>query len=442
MAKAPRPAPGPGRTAPLTKAALLASPLAALDAAFSAQEPIKSPIGGQAVLEGVMMRGDDLWTVAVRTPQGEIKSRSTPHKAWSKRRKFFGLPLVRGPVVLIDSLVVGLKALNFSAEEAAAAEIAAAETAKQAKTAETPETSDTAETENHKTAAAADAEAPNAAKRTEIADIPEAANIAPRLENSPEASKPALFEPSPTDLAPANPDNARAPKNKPALGNLALAFSMIAGIALAMVLFVALPHVLSLLLGQAAGYDERGVLFHLIDGIFKFIILILYIHAIGLMSEIGRLYAYHGAEHKAIHVFEAKLPLTPEAAKPFPTWHPRCGTAFLFLVLALSVLFFAMIFPILFRFDHLGRVQAALAGVGIKIVLMLPLAALAYELTRLASRHEGNRILAAMIWPGLLLQRLTTREPDLSQLEVAIHSLKSVLSASKAGPMAEATNGH
>jgi uncharacterized protein YqhQ len=339
----------------------LAASLAAK--AGSPLDPKLSPVGGQAVLEGVMMRGDNAWTVTVRAPGGDLKVRESPHKAWSKRRKLLGLPLLRGPVVLLDSLVVGLKALNWSAEVAVAEDPA----------------------------------------------------------GSPEAP----------------PASSQKTKKKPSFGTAEIAVSLALGVGLALALFVALPHALSLLMGSALGYDERGLAFHLVDGVLKFAILVLYIWGIGHMPEIGRLYAYHGAEHKAIHVYEGGLPRTPESAAPFPTWHPRCGTAFLFLVLALSVLFFAAVFPLLFRFDSLGRVAAAFAGVGVKIALTLPLAALAYELTRLAGRHDQNRLFRAMIWPGLVLQRLTTREPDASQLEVAFRSLESVL-ARLAAPREEA----
>ena len=419
------------------------------------------------------MRGDDLWTVTVRTPDGELKEKLTPHRAWSRRRKLLGLPLVRGPIVLADSLVIGLKALNFSAEEAVAFEMAKAESPELLKSPElsgsseidkSPPLSKSSLSSSSQTSAPASSEAAPSASFETAAPAPSEATSSdtanpprPDLKADPLESFPAQADPKAKPQK-NKPHKNKPHKDKPALGNLALGASLAAGICLALVLFVALPHVLSLLLGNAAGFDERGILFHLVDGILKFAILILYIKAIALMPEIGRLYAYHGAEHKAIHVYEARLPLTPEAAKPFPTWHPRCGTAFLFLVLALSVLFFAIAFPVLFRFESLGRFQAALAGVGVKMALMLPLSALAYELTRLAAKRDESRVFAAMIWPGLVLQRLTTREPNPAQLEVAIHSLKSVLAFTKApaaqgvsaimrpaspeGAFPEAANGH
>ncbi|MDR1308550.1 MAG: DUF1385 domain-containing protein, partial [Deltaproteobacteria bacterium] len=152
-----------------------------------------------------------------------------------------------------------------------------------------------------------------------------------------------------------------------------------------------------------------------------------YVWGIGLIPDIARVYAYHGAEHQAIHVYEAGLPLSPSEARAFPTWHPRCGTAFIFLVLSASILFFAIAFPLLAPFGGLERLPRALAGVGLKVLFTPLLAAVAYEITRLAGRPESGRLWRALVWPGLILQRITTRHPDEAQLEVAFKSLEAVL---------------
>jgi uncharacterized protein YqhQ len=346
--------------------------------------------------------------------------------------------------------VVGFKALNFSAEVAVAEEEAGKaksekDKAKKAKAEiskpgqsgpEEPETASAPAPGEPSAASPAAAPGDEAA----LADA-EASQAIETAESNEPTGQSSLEEgsgnvPDPSKASADGQSLKKKTKDSASFGPLEMAITLGVGISLALVLFVALPHVLSMFVGRAAGFDERGLVFHLVDGLLKFGIFILYIWGIGRLPEIGRLYAYHGAEHKAIHAYEAKLPLTPESAAPFPAWHPRCGTAFIFFVLALSVLFFAAIFPLLFRFDSLGRLQAALAGVGVKIVLMLPLSALAYELTRLAGRHDQSRFFAAMVWPGLLLQKLTTREPDSSQLEVALHSLESVLAGSKSGPQA------
>ena len=304
-------------------------------------------VGGQAVIEGVMMRGPDRWAVAVRREDGRVETSVTPYRGWAKRFPVLGRPVLRGGVVLLESMIIGLKALNFSAE------IAARET-------------DSLQ-----------------GKRGEEA-------------------------------------------GKPALGFWALAFTLITAFALAMGLFVALPHVASVLAGKFWGFDESSGFFHLLDGLIKFALFIGYVWAIGLIPDIGRVYAYHGAEHKAIYTFEAGEPLSAERAARHPSWHPRCGTAFIFLVLALSILFFAAVFPLVFNTEG-ASIGRTVAGIGLKIVLMLPLAGLAYEVTRLAGKSSPNSVWRGMLWPGLLLQRLTTRKPDDAQLEVALEALKKAV---------------
>jgi uncharacterized protein YqhQ len=210
-----------------------------------------------------------------------------------------------------------------------------------------------------------------------------------------------------------------------------LVLSLVLGIGLSLLLFVFIPHVLSLWMGNYGGFDESKLSFHAIDGALKFGIFLAYIWGIGLIPEIRRVYCYHGAEHQAIYVYEAGLELEPDSAMRFPTWHPRCGTAFLFLVLAASILFFALVFPLAFDFSHLARVPRALLGVGIKILFTPFLAAVAYEVIRMAGKQKPNPFWRALVWPGLLLQLITTRRPDRGQLEVAFCSLKAVLPAEK-----------
>ncbi|MDR2367772.1 MAG: DUF1385 domain-containing protein [Deltaproteobacteria bacterium] len=335
-------------------------------------EPQKN-VGGQAVIEGVMMRGRDSWAVMVREPDGGITGQTKPHKAWNRRAPW-KYPFLRGLAVLLESLVLGIKALNYSTEVAVSS-----------------------------------IEEQEKAKKAEKKALKDAKN---GIVSPPEAP----------DLAKAKP-GAEAKKSH----TLEIVLGLTVGIGLGVVLFVALPHVLSFWLGQIGGFDESTFLFHLLDGLLKFGIFLAYIYLIGLIPDIARVYAYHGAEHQAIHVYEAGLPLEPSSAKAFPTWHRRCGTAFLFLVLAASLLFFAIVFPLLPSFDGLSRVPRILAGVGIKILLTPLLAAMAYEVTKLASRPNSGPVWRAMVWPGLLLQRLTTRKPDDSMLEVAFRSLTAVL---------------
>ena len=347
-----------GRAAARTRlrgALLLPLTVMDIDPAVDAPaSPFPSPacpsitVGGQAVIEGVMMRGPDRWTVTVRRADGTLESSVTGYRGWAKRWPLLGRPFLRGAVVLLESMVVGLKALNYSAEIAAGDE----ESAK---------------------------------------------------------AKPAAEDPA-------------AAKPKPALGFWALTLTLVSAFALAMGLFVAVPHVVSVLLGLVWGFSESSAVFHLVDGVIKFALFIAYVWAIGLLPDIRRVYAYHGAEHQAIFTFEAGEPLTPAMAARHPACHPRCGTAFIFLVLALSILFFAAVFPIFFATGEASIFRTVL-GVAVKIALMLPLAGLAYEVTRLAGQASPRSFWRALLGPGLLMQRLTTRKPDEAQLEVALNAL-------------------
>ena len=352
-----------------------------------AQAPSRPPtpknVGGQAVIEGVIMRGEDRWAVMVREPGGAVVGQTNPHAPWNRSQPW-KFPFILGVAGVVESMVLGVKALNYSTE-VAVANIEAEEKAKK-------------ETKR------LEKEAKKAAKKA-LPKAPVAASVA---------------------------DPPKADKKKS--HGLEIAMGLVVGLGLGVILFVALPHALSYWLGYLGCFDESSFLFHLLDGIIKFAIFLAYVYLIGLIPDIARVYAYHGAEHQAIHAYEAGLPLQPGAAKSFPTWHPRCGTAFLFLVLAASLLFFAIIFPLLPSFDSLSRVPRILAGVALKILCAPFLAGLAYEITRLASKPNSGRLWRAMVWPGLVLQRLTTRQPDDSMLEVAFKSLEAVMPEPKKAP--------
>jgi uncharacterized protein YqhQ len=339
----------------------------------------------------------------VREPNGEITGQTKPHKAWNSRKPW-NYPFARGLAVLIESMVLGIKALNYSTL------VAVADIEEQQK----------AEKVAKKAAKAANKLAKTLAKKE--------ANLSASLDQPSHDSE--------TPLVVSDEPGQKAESKDKSSHTLEIVLGMTLGLGLGVVLFVALPHLLSFWLGGLGGFDESTFLFHFIDGLIKFAIFLAYVYFIGFIPEIARVYAYHGAEHQAIHVYEAALPLEPGSAKAFPTWHPRCGTAFLFLVLAASLLFFAIVFPLLPSFSELSRVPRVLAGVGLKILCTPFLAALAYEITKLASKPKAGPFWRAMVWPGLLLQRLTTRKPDDSMLEVAFQSLKAVL------PGLNATNSH
>lgn len=211
--------------------------------------------------------------------------------------------------------------------------------------------------------------------------------------------------------------------------------SMIFAFGMGLLLFVALPHAITAVLtaDRFLGISPKSPVFHLIDGIFKMAIFLGYVWAISRMSEIRRVFQYHGAEHKSIYAFEAGDELTVENARKYSTLHPRCGTSFLLFLVVISIVMFSILLPILGLTNfsevawknHLGMIVA-------KMVLMFPVAGLAYEVIKACACRMDNPFFRAVIAPGLLLQKLTTIEPDDSQLEVALASLRQCLRLEKA----------
>jgi len=308
-------------------------------------------IGGQAVLEGVMMRSPHFISVAVRKSDSKIVLKSQPFQSIAAKFPVLKKPILRGVVLLLESMVHGIQSLSFSAN------IAAEEEEKKA----------TGKTSN--------------------------------------------------DAQP--------------LTQVAIALSIISAIAMGMGLFVALPHLLTALIA-GENFTVHSPLFHLIDGLIKMTILTLYVYLIALMKDIHRVFQYHGAEHKSIYAFEAGLDLTVENARKFSTQHPRCGTSFLLFLVLISVLVFSVVFPV-FGLTKLSETPIInhLLMIVVKIGLMMPVAGLSYEFIKLAAKHMDNPFFRALVWPGMVLQNLTTREPDDSQLEVALASLRQVLSLEK-----------
>lgn len=296
--------------------------------------------GGQALIEGVMMRGRTTVAMSVRPPSGEIQTMSEPlPAALSADRKLIRIPFLRGMFLLYETLVIGTRMLMRSAAIAAEGE-----------------------------------------------DVE--------------------------------------------MSRGAIALTMVFSLGFAIALFFLLPLFLSTFAEEAANSD---VIANVVEGLIRLVIFIAYIAAIGMMSDIRRVFAYHGAEHKAISAYEADRPLTPDEVDAFGTAHTRCGTTFILIVVVISIFFFSLIpragvpLPLLF----LSR-----------IVLVPFIAAFAYELVRFGARHYGNRLVRALYAPGLWLQSLTTRPPDRSMLEVSIASLESCLAsdreAAEAAPPATA----
>ena len=214
------------------------------------------------------------------------------------------------------------------------------------------------------------------------------------------------------------------------LSTFAVFSSIFFAFVMGMALFVAAPHYLTVLLGRAGVFAEgiHNPLFHLIDGSIKVFFLVSYVFGIAFMKDVRKVFQYHGAEHKSIYAFESGEELTVENARRYSTLHPRCGTSFLLFLLIISILVFSVLFPFINMTSlsdnpMLNHTFLVL----IKIVLMLPVAGISYEFIRLSANKMDNPIFKALIYPGLILQKLTTREPTDEQLEVALASLKRVL---------------
>jgi uncharacterized protein YqhQ len=286
-------------------------------------------VGGQAVLEGVMMRGASNWAVAVRKPDGDIAEVHQPIKSPMARHWVFRLPVIRGVVALGESLAIGFRALAISANYAAPAETKEGEEGEEVST---------------------------------------------------ELTR----------------------------GQLIFAFAIAIGFAV--LLFKVSPALITDWIGIKAGW------FVIVEGGIRVTIFVLYLSLISLFPDLRRVFQYHAAEHKAINAYEAGEELRPEIVQRYSLIHPRCGTAFLLWVMVIAIFVFAF-----FGRPHWYWLIAT------RILLLPLIAGIAYELIRFAGKHQDNRVLTSLLAPGMWLQRLTTREPSLDQIEVSIRALKEVL---------------
>ena len=295
-------------------------------------------IGGQAVIEGVMMRSPKFLTIALRRADGGILVKKNPYIALTKRKRWLNIPIVRGAIVLVESLYLGLKALTFSADQAMEEKVTEA-------------------------TSQADYEIKSMGK---------------------------------------------------AFGTLWPILMVIVGVSLGMGLFFYLPLIITDFLGV-----KGGILFNLVDGMVRIGIFLVYIWAIGLWKETRRIFEYHGAEHKSIATFEVGEELTINNARKHTTVHARCGTSFLVVVMIVSIGIFIFLGKPTTIAERLTR------------FLFIPLiAGISYEIIKVSS-HSGNRLIQLLVKPGLWLQKITTREPDDGQLEVAIMALKESLEKSE-----------
>ncbi|MEW6172587.1 MAG: DUF1385 domain-containing protein [Bacillota bacterium] len=278
--------------------------------------------GGQAVIEGVMMRGPDSWAVAVRRPDQSIVVKKEPLKGISSSR-IWRRPFIRGVMVLYEALVIGIQALTYSAEQAVGGE------------------------EEHP------------------------------------------------------------------VGRWEIAATLILGLGLGIVLFVVIPTGLAHLVRNEVP-SSLGQ--NIVEGVVRLAVFLLYILLVGMIPDIRRVFAYHGAEHRVVNACEAEAELTPDGVRRFSVLHPRCGTAFLLMVMVLSI----------FVFSLLGK-QVLWWRIVSRILLLPLIAAISYEMTRFGASNMHNPFIRALITPGLWLQRMTTREPDDLQAAVALAALEAVL---------------
>jgi len=276
-------------------------------------------MGGQAVLEGVMMRGPSTWAVAVRDPEGNIKVDVRDVPGWAERYR--NIPVVRGVMGLGESLGLGYRALTWSANQ----------------------------------------------------QVPEEDQVSEK----------------------------------------ALGWAILVAVVFFSSIFIVIPA----FAGRSLANWFHGS-FPLVEGIVRMALFIIYLSVIGLLKDIRRVFQYHGAEHKAIAAYENDVELTPEVAQQFSTAHVRCGTNFLLTVMVIAILVYSVI-----PRPSIGFVIAS------RVVLVPVIAGISYEVIRLSARNVHRKWVRAVMRPGLALQKLTTRQPDLDQLEVAITSLRAVMTA-------------
>lgn len=302
-------------------------------------------VGGQAVIEGVMMRSKDKVATAVRIPSGEILVKTEDYTSLAARKKILNLPILRGAVAFVEMMVLGIRTLNFSAE------IAMKEVEKQ-----------------------------------------EAAEKGEQFEN----------------------------KNKKT-NAFWLGFSVVAALGLGIFIFFFLP----LAISNLFSIDKNAVGFNLVAGAIRLAMFLVYIWGISLFDDFRRIFQYHGAEHKSIYAYESGDELTPERAACHTRLHPRCGTSFILIVALLAILTYAIsdtVYAIV-----AGHPPMLLHRFGLHFSLLPIVAGTSYELLKLSGKTRDNALTRILIRPGLWLQKITTKEPSMDQLEVGIVALEAAL---------------
>jgi uncharacterized protein YqhQ len=295
-------------------------------------------VGGQAVIEGVMMRSKDRVSTAVRRASGEIEVKSEDFISLTKKKKLLGWPIIRGAVSLFEMLVIGIKTLNFSASIAAE-------------------------------------------------DI----------------------------------DKAEGKVTNKKTSNFMLAMSAVVAFALGIAIFFFLP----LLFSSLLGVSKKALSFNLVAGVIRVGMFLAYVWGISKFGEFRRVFEYHGAEHKSIFAYENGEDLKANNAEKYTRLHPRCGTSFILIVVIFAIFTYSISDTIYYLIT--GYPPALLTRFLIHFMLLPIVAGISYELLKLSGKTRDNKLTQIMIQPGLWLQRITTQEPDLSQLEVAMAALRASL---------------
>ncbi len=299
---------------------------------------MKHTVGGQAVIEGVMMKSPHYYSIAIRKPSGEITTKTEKYVSLTEKYKIFKAPFLRGIVSMWEMLKLGVKSLTYSANES-------------------------------------------------------------------------------------------VDEEEETLSDWAIFFTILVSMAFAVLLFVVIPYMIPKLIGVSE--EETTLLFNLIAGIFKVIVFIGYVLAISLMDDIKRVFQNHGAEHMAVNCYESGKKLTVNNVKKYFTYHPRCGTSFIVIVLFIMIIVFSLIpslINILFpAVNELGTVLKTIVFLLIRIMFIPLVAGISYEILKISSKYKDNLLTRAIAFPGRLVQGLTTKNPDDKQIEVAIKALKEVL---------------
>ncbi|MBI4994084.1 DUF1385 domain-containing protein [Candidatus Peregrinibacteria bacterium] len=324
------------------------------------ENKIDFAVGGQAVIEGVMMRSPNFTATAVRKKNGEIKIQDKPFKSITAKYKLLKIPFVRGIINLFEMLIIGMHSINFSAQEYA-----------------------------------------DDFDETPTEEKQEKSNLA----------YPAYRPPA-----------GRAGTGKRQAGKiwdtLAFALSIVFSLALAIFLFKFIPLAITEWLRSKFPYiAENYIIFNAIDGSIRIAIFLLYIFTLSIFKSFRRIFEYHGAEHKSIFTYEKNLALIPENAKVQSRFHPRCGTSFIVIVFLISIAIYTFV----------PRNPVFWINLTQRIFVLPLIAAVGYEILKWSAKRMDHAFVKILIAPGLWTQRITTKEPDDTQLEVALHALQKTL---------------